>query len=63
MLLGANASGTHRLKPVIVGKAARPRAIMHCMHELPVVYHKEKNAWFTSPCFSDWFFKHFVPEV
>ena len=36
-LLGANASGTHRLRPVIVGKAAKPRYLKDCMHELPVV--------------------------
>ena len=32
------------------------------MHELPAVSNKN-NAWFTCSIFSDWFFKHFVPEV
>ena len=62
-LLDANASGTHRLTPVIVGRAAKPRAIMDCLHELPLVYYNTDNAWFTSSIFSDWFIKHYVPEV
>ena len=37
-LPGANASSTHRLKSVVVWKAARPRCLEDCMHELPVVY-------------------------
>ena len=41
-LLGANESGTHRLKPAIVGKAAKPRAFKDCMHELPVVFYNAK---------------------
>ena len=55
-LLGANASGIHRFKTVIVGKAAQPNDLKDCMHELPVVYYNTKNAWFTSPIFSHWFF-------
>ena len=62
-LLGANASGTHRLKPVILVKADKPRAPKDCIHELPVVYYNTINAWFTIPTSSDLFFKHFVPEV
>ena len=62
-LLGANATGTHRLTPCIVGKSAKPRALKDLMHELPVVYYNTKNAWFNGAIFEDWFFKHFVPEV
>ena len=62
-LLEANASATHRLKTVIVGKAAKPRALKDCMHELSVVHYNTKHAWFTSPIISDWFFKHYAPEV
>ena len=58
-----NASGTYRLKPVIVGKVAKPCALMDCMHELPVVYYNTNNAWFTIPMFSDCFLNIFVPVV
>ena len=33
------------------------------MHELPVVCYNTKTAWFTSPSYSGWFFRHHVPEV
>ena len=62
-LLDANTSSTRRLKPVILGKAAKPRALKDCMHELPVVYYKTKNASFTNTILGVWFFKHFVPDV
>ena len=62
-MLGANTSGTHRLKPVIAGKAAKPRALKDSIHEILVVYYNTKHACFTSPILSYWFSKHFVPEV
>ena len=42
-LLDANTSRTHRLKPVIVAKAAKPRAPKDCMHELLVVYYNTEG--------------------
>ena len=51
------------LLPVIVGKAAKPRTQMDCIHDFPAVYISTINAWFTSPNFSDWFSRHLVPEV
>ena len=36
---------------------------MDCMHELPAVCCNTKNDCFNSLVHSDWFFKHFVPEV
>ena len=62
-LLGANADGSHRLKPVIVGKAAKPRALKDIMHALPVHYYSSHNAWFTAGIFSDVFHKHIVKEI
>ena len=53
-LLGPNASGTHHLKPMVVRKAARPRSLKDCMHELPAVYYNTQNAWFNAEIFSDW---------
>ena len=55
-LLVANASGTHHLIPVVVGKAARPQCLKDCLHELLIVYYNMKNAWFNTDIFSDWFF-------
>ena len=61
-LLGANASGIHRLKPVVVGKAAKPRCLKDHMDSLPVIYYIS-NSWFNAAIFADWFFNHFIPEV
>lgn len=61
-LLGANAVGKHCLEPVIIGKAAKPPCMKDSMCELLVVYYT-KNAWFNSAIFSNWLFKHFIPEV
>ena len=62
-LLGANASGTHRLKPVVVGKAAKPRCLKDHMDSLLVIYYKTSNSWFNAAIFEDWFFNHFILEV
>ena len=62
-LLGANADGSHRLVPVVVGKAAKPRALKNIMDRLPVHYYSSHNAWFTSAIFTDVFHKHIVKEI
>ena len=62
-LLGANVTGTHHLKPVVVGKAAKPRCLNNQMNSLPVVYYNTCNAWFNAAIFEDWFLNHFIPEV
>ena len=36
VLCGGNATGTHRLKLTVVGKAAKPRALKDIMNRLPV---------------------------
>ena len=49
LLLGANMTGTDKIKPIVVGKAAKPR----CFHRinvdaLPVHYRSNRKAWMTS---------------
>ena len=63
VLCGANADGSHRLKPVVVGKSARPRCLKDCLNKLSCHYYNSKNAWFTCFIFEDCFFKHIVPEI
>lgn len=50
VLLCANASGTHRVKPLVIGKSERPRAFRGLTH-LPVNYKAQKSAWMTSIIF------------
>lgn len=59
----ASADSMHRHKLVVVGKSARPHALKDHMLTLPVHYYHSKKAWFNASIFSDWFHKHFVPEV
>ena len=40
-----NATGTHKLKPVLIGKSAKPRCFKHAnMDALPVIYKSQRNA-------------------
>ncbi|CAK8691374.1 unnamed protein product [Clavelina lepadiformis] len=65
VLVGSNATGTHRLKLAVVGKSKKPRAFkgLNVERDLPVVYYNSKKAWFNSAIFTDWFFSHFVPAT
>ena len=60
----ANATGTHKLKPVLIGKFAK----LHCfknmnMDALPVIYMSQRNAWMNSEIFAESLNKDFVPAV
>lgn len=57
----ANASGTHKLKPLIIGKSKKPRSFRN--FSCPVHYKHSKAAWMTTTIFKEWFHEMFVPEV
>ena len=64
-LIGATADG-HKFKPLIIGKARRPRAFQHLskdLSELPVHYTSNTNAWMTKEIFQDWFINCFLHEI
>lgn len=56
VLLGSNCSGTEKLKPLVIGKFAKP----HCLRKailaktLPVFYEYNRRAWVTSALFQDY---------
>lgn len=61
-LLGcANATGAHKLTPLIIGKAKSPRCFKNFRN--PCIYKNNQNSWMTQEIFREWFFKNFVPEV
>lgn len=62
VLLCANASGSHRITPFVIGKSGKPRAFKNVTN-LPVHYGAQSNAWMTTTLFKDWFFHHFVTQV
>ena len=64
MLGCTNATGTHKLKPVLIGKSAKPRCFKHVnMDALPVIYKSQRNAWMISKILTEWFKKDFLPVV
>lgn len=64
VLACSNASGSFRLPLLCIGKSMRPRALKNINPSaLPVEYKSQKNAWMSSPLFTDWFHNSFVPKV
>ncbi|XP_068247804.1 tigger transposable element-derived protein 1-like [Palaemon carinicauda] len=64
LMLGANAEGSYKLKPLLVYRAANPRALKNVTKSsLPVIWMSNMKAWVTLAIFEDWFFHHFIPEV
>lgn len=57
-----NATGTHKLPLMIIGKANNPRCFYK--QSLPDMhYRSSRNAWQNAALFKEWFFCIFVPEV
>ncbi|XP_053551170.1 tigger transposable element-derived protein 1-like [Bombina bombina] len=64
LLLGGNASGTLKLKPLFIYRFQNPRALKNYVKtRLPVHWRANKKAWVTAALFEDWFDTCFVPEV
>lgn len=61
VLLCANADGSHKNTPLVIGKSAKPR----CFNgfDNPLGYSNSRNAWMTSAIFHEWFHGTFVKEV
>ncbi|XP_006879507.1 PREDICTED: jerky protein [Elephantulus edwardii] len=62
VLMCANAAGSHKVKPLVVGKCGGPRALTGLQH-VPVAYQVQGHAWVDKDIFSDWFHRVFVPSV
>ena len=64
LMLCANRTGTHKLKPLCIGHYAKPRCFHHVNTDnLPLSYANSKNAWMTRDIFQTWFNKQFIPAV
>uniref|UniRef100_A0A8C3F368 HTH CENPB-type domain-containing protein n=1 Tax=Chrysemys picta bellii TaxID=8478 RepID=A0A8C3F368_CHRPI len=64
LLFCVNKSGSHKVRPLMIGKARSPGCFHHVnMKTLPFEYTNSKNAWMNSSIFKDWFHKTFVPAV
>ncbi|XP_063794663.1 jerky protein homolog [Pseudophryne corroboree] len=58
----SNAAGTHRCKPLVIGKSKCPRAFKG-VKVYPVIYRANKNGWITTELMLEWFAKYFVAEA
>ena len=64
LLLCSNASGDRILKPLVINRFLRPRALKgKDIQQLPVHWMANSKAWVTAAIFNDWFNNCFVPEI
>ncbi|GFW53487.1 tigger transposable element-derived protein 1 [Trichonephila clavipes] len=64
LLLCSNASGYRMLKPLLINKSLRSRALKgKDLKQLPVHWMANPKAWMTTAIFTEWFSNCFVPEV
>ncbi|CAF2055852.1 unnamed protein product [Rotaria magnacalcarata] len=55
VLLCCNRSGSEKLKPLVIGKYARPRCFKNIdMKHLPVQWCSNRSAWMNSKVFTEW---------
>ncbi|XP_055371533.1 jerky protein homolog-like [Condylostylus longicornis] len=56
-----NASGDHKIRPLVIGKSKNPRCLKN--KHIPVDYDSSKSAWMTCSIFKTWFDTKFIPQV
>lgn len=61
VMVCANASGTHRVPLLMIGKSRNPRCFKNV--KIPLIYTSQKNAWMDSDLFIKWYENTFIPEV
>lgn len=63
ILFCANASGSLKLLPLLIGKSQHPRILKNVEMKLPVVHKSNPSCWMTGTIFQEWFYHQFVPSV
>lgn len=61
VLLCANADGSCRLPPLVIGKSKHPRCFKNKI--LPVIYTSQKSSWMDRDIFLEWYKNNFIPYV
>lgn len=62
VMVCTNASGTHKIPLLIIGKSQKPRCFKN-IRKLPVEYRGQKSAWITKDLTLDWYKNIFLPAV
>ena len=57
LALTANADGSDKLKPMVIGNAQKPRCFKHFNASLHCDYYSNKKAWMTAVLFGEWITK------
>ncbi|XP_055981389.1 tigger transposable element-derived protein 5 [Sorex fumeus] len=64
VLLAANLTGSHKLKPLVIGQLPDPPSLRHHdQNKFPASYRYSPDAWLSRPLLRGWFFEEFVPGV
>ncbi|XP_028918949.1 tigger transposable element-derived protein 5 [Ornithorhynchus anatinus] len=64
VLLAANLTGGHKLKPLVVGRLPDPPSLRHHNQDkFPASYRYSPDAWLSAALLRSWFFEEFVPGV
>ncbi|XP_066874480.1 tigger transposable element-derived protein 1-like [Kogia breviceps] len=64
LLLGGNAAGDFKLKPLLVYHSESPKALEgYSKPNLPVIWRSSKKAWATRSIFHEWFTYFFCPAI
>lgn len=64
IMLGGNAAGDCKFKPLLLYRSENPRALKNkSKSSLPVIWKSNRKAWVTASLFEDWFGNHFIPEA
>ncbi|CAH0729636.1 unnamed protein product, partial [Brenthis ino] len=61
ILVCANATGTHKIPLLLIGKSKNPRCFKNI--RVPLIYKNQKSAWMNSEIFIDWYDNSFIPEI
>lgn len=62
VMVCSNATGCHRIPPLLIGKSAKPRRFQK-NEPLPLHYQGQKKAWMDSKIFHNWFETIFLKNV
>ncbi|XP_023352449.2 tigger transposable element-derived protein 5 [Sarcophilus harrisii] len=64
VLLAANLTGSHKLKPLVIGQLPDPPSLRHHNQDkFPASYRYSPDAWLSATLLRGWFFEEFVPGV